>query len=298
MEPCRSPTSQQIVPSANGSGCELRKKGEMAESDGMSPEDDRGNPLETPRFIQIEDLIMGEDAVTLCSVLRRFAAGVFPRDDSSSQPMPPLFHRIKCSFTETAPHLREACGNSGAHLQRWARRGSALRALFVVSVRPPGTTNIPCNPSCFPLSHAHLMGPRFSLQLCKSRAGTITLLALTGALVFMLFFLAATVNAIIISILMSLVVAGGFLAILFACLTATYIGALSVAIFVLSTITISAIIAVLVTTGWIAFFWAVWLMVKKSMDLTKQSLNMTGSALSTYSAAWRVHHPKPNKATE
>ena len=65
----------------------------------------------------------------------------------------------------------------------------------------------------------------------------------------MLFFLAATFNAIVISFLMSLAAAGGFLALFFACITAIYIGALSVAVVVISTATISAIIAALITTG-------------------------------------------------
>lgn len=81
------------------------------------------------------------------------------------------------------------------------------------------------------------------------QVGTITLLTLTGLLVFMLFFLAATINAIIISLLVSLAAAGGFLALFFACLTVIYIGALSVAAFVISTAAISAIVAVLVATG-------------------------------------------------
>ncbi|CAL5331947.1 unnamed protein product [Camellia sinensis] len=59
--------------------------------------------------------------------------------------------------------------------------------------------------------------------------GTIIgLLALTGLVVFMLFFLAAAVNAIIISLLVSLAAAGGFLGLFFACVTTIYIGALSV----------------------------------------------------------------------
>jgi len=65
----------------------------------------------------------------------------------------------------------------------------------------------------------------------------------------MLFFLAATFNAIVISLLMSLAAAGGFLALFFAFLTAIYIGALSVAVFVISTATISATVAVLIVTG-------------------------------------------------
>lgn len=65
----------------------------------------------------------------------------------------------------------------------------------------------------------------------------------------MLFFVAATFNAIIIALLMSLAAAGGFLAFFFACVTAIYIGALSVAVFVISTATITTIVAVLIATG-------------------------------------------------
>lgn len=65
----------------------------------------------------------------------------------------------------------------------------------------------------------------------------------------MLFFAAATVNAIVISLLVSLAVAGGFLAMFFAFLTAIYIGAVAVAVFVISVTTISATIAVIIATG-------------------------------------------------
>ena len=81
------------------------------------------------------------------------------------------------------------------------------------------------------------------------QVGTVTFLVLTGLFIFMLFFLAATVNAIVISLLMSLAAAGGFLTLYFAFMTAIYIGALSVAVFVISTATISAIIAVVISTG-------------------------------------------------
>lgn len=81
------------------------------------------------------------------------------------------------------------------------------------------------------------------------QVGTIALLSMTGVIVFMLFFLAATFNAIVISLLMSLAAAGGFLALFFAVLTAIYIGALSVAIVVISTAMFSATVAILVVTG-------------------------------------------------
>ncbi|GAB2248659.1 hypothetical protein Droror1_Dr00008541, partial [Drosera rotundifolia] len=79
--------------------------------------------------------------------------------------------------------------------------------------------------------------------------GTITLLSLTGLLIFLLFFVVATINAIIISALLSLAAMGGFLALFFATLVAAYIGVLSVAVFVISATTISTVIVVLITTA-------------------------------------------------
>ncbi|KAL4652420.1 hypothetical protein ACB092_01G232100 [Castanea dentata] len=193
----------------------------------------------------------GGEEETLYSVFHRFISAIlFP--DHSTDPTP-LLHRIKTSVAHNAPRLREASGNTARNVYIWTRRGSHLRALLVISV------------------------------------GTITLLALTGLLVFMLFFLAATVNAIVISLLVSLAAAGGFLALFFTCVTFIYIGALSVAVFVISSTTISAIIAALIATGWIGFFWTLWLATKKGFEIAKHSLSVTGSTISSYSTARHAH---------
>ncbi|KAK8507837.1 hypothetical protein V6N13_140579 [Hibiscus sabdariffa] len=189
----------------------------------------------------------------LQDALHRLVSSIIYPEDSASVSTP-LLQRIKISVSENVPRLGEASRNTSRSVLQWTRSGSPLRALLVISV------------------------------------GTITSLTLTGLLVFMLFFLAATVNAIIISFLIALAAAGGFLAIFFACVTVIYIGALSVAAFVISTATISAIIAAVVATGWVGFFWALWLGTKKSMDLAKHSFSMTGSALSAYSSARHAHH--------
>ncbi len=81
------------------------------------------------------------------------------------------------------------------------------------------------------------------------QVGTITLIALTGLLIFMFFLLVATTNAVVVSVLMSLAAAGGFLAMFFACLVAVYIGVVSVAVFVISATVISAIVGVMIATG-------------------------------------------------
>ncbi|KAB1211352.1 hypothetical protein CJ030_MR6G021458 [Morella rubra] len=198
---------------------------------------------------------------SLYGVLRGLTSAIFFPDEEHGRA--PLLHRIKASVAENAPRLREASGNTGRHVFNWTRRGSPLRALLVISV------------------------------------GTITLLGLTGVLVFMLFFLAATTNAVVISLLVSLAAAGGFLALFFTCVTFIYIGALSVAAFVIASATISAIIAALIFTGWIGFFWTLWFAMKKSLELAKQSLTMTGSALSAYTSARHAgRHPEPVKRSD
>ncbi|KAJ4973505.1 hypothetical protein NE237_006679 [Protea cynaroides] len=214
-------------------------------------------------FLEIESIETEnpQEEETVYGVLHRLFVEIFFPDSNSSAASSSLLERIKASISHNGPLLREGFKNSSRDLLQWTRRGSPLRAILVVSV------------------------------------GTIILVALTGLLVFMLFFLAATTNAVIISLLMSLAAAGGFLAIFFACVTAIYIGALSVAAFAISTATVSTIIAVVIATGWIGFFWTVWLATKKSMGLAQHSVSMAGSALSAYSSARyaRRHHYGANK---
>ncbi|XP_027336260.1 uncharacterized protein LOC113850093 isoform X2 [Abrus precatorius] len=150
---------------------------------------------------------------TLPEVLNRIASSIlFPEPADAGS----LLRRIKVSVADNAPLIPEASRNSASNVLLWTRRGSPFRALLVISV------------------------------------GTVTFVALTGLLVFLLFFVAATINAILISLLMSLAAAGGFLALFFAFVTAIYIGALSVAIFAISVATFWTIVAVLIITG--AFF--------------------------------------------
>ncbi|KAL6993274.1 hypothetical protein U1Q18_011389 [Sarracenia purpurea var. burkii] len=212
-------------------------------------------------FVELtENRSSQDEEVTISGILRCLVADIFfPDPDRPTS----VIHRIKASLLDNAPLFREASRNTGRDVLLWTRRGGPFRALLVVSV------------------------------------GTIALLALTGLLVFILFFLAATINAIVISLLMSLAVAGGILAIFFAFTMAIYIGVLTVAVFVISTATISAIIAVLVITGWIGFFWTVCLVTRKSAGLAKHSLTVTGSTVSTYSSSWLgcCHH-EPVKVSD
>ncbi|KAG5247261.1 Tegument protein [Salix suchowensis] len=195
-----------------------------------------------------------DQEIDLYTIIHRMIVMIVYPDPGSSASSTSLLQRIKTVLSENLPLLGEGSRNSGKKLLQWTRRGSPLRALLVISV------------------------------------GTIALLSMTGVIVFMLFFLAATFNAIVISLLMSLAAAGGFLALFFAFLTAIYIGALSVAIVVISTAMFSATVAILVVTGWIVFFWTVWLVTKKSVGVAKHSLTLTGSAISACSSSIRSQY--------
>ncbi|KAK1302653.1 hypothetical protein QJS10_CPB12g01600 [Acorus calamus] len=54
--------------------------------------------------------------------------------------------------------------------------------------------------------------------------------------------------------------------------------------------------ALLVVSGGLGFLWTLWLAARKSVDLTKHSLNMTSSAISAYSAARQARHQEPSKS--
>ncbi|OIV95709.1 hypothetical protein TanjilG_01503 [Lupinus angustifolius] len=187
-------------------------------------------------------------------ILNRFASAVlFPEPENSGS----LINRFKISIAENAPLLPEASRNSARDVLLWTHRGSPLRAIFVISV------------------------------------GTTILVSLTGLLVFMLFFLAATISAIVVLLLMSLASVGGFLALFFTFVAAIYIGALSVAMLAISVTTFWATVAILITTGWIGFFYTAWLVTRKSFEFATHSLSVTGSAVSTYTvarAARYTHH--------
>ncbi|KAL8550108.1 hypothetical protein ACS0TY_008800 [Phlomoides rotata] len=204
----------------------------------------------------VEDAREVTQELTLYTIFSRFIDAVFFPDPVS---IAPLRQRIKSSLSDNIPLLREASTNTGRRVLIWVRRGTPFRALLVASV------------------------------------GTIALLLLTGLIVFMLFFVAATVNAIVISLLVCLAAVGGFLALFFLCVAAIYIGALFIAVFVISTATISAIFAVLIAAGWIGIFWAFWVAAKKSISVAKRSFSMTGSAVSAYSSVWHTQHHNISK---
>nr|CAD1826565.1 unnamed protein product [Ananas comosus var. bracteatus] len=130
------------------------------------------------------------------------------------------------------------------------------------------------------------------------QVGSITLVALTGLLVFMLFFVAATVNAIIISLLVSLAAAGGCLALFFCFLD-------------------SNIHRSIISCSLCYFHhdhlnhhccsgshWVDWILLgylgcgPKKLGPDQQSVKMTGSAISAYSAARQARRDVNSKSAD
>ncbi|XP_066394243.1 uncharacterized protein [Miscanthus floridulus] len=148
-----------------------------------------------------------------------------------AQPVPRQRFWAWATARAAAPRLREACENAARDLVAWTRRGGAPRSLLVVLV------------------------------------GSVTLVVLTGLLIVVFFVVAAATNVIAVSVVVSMVTAGGFLAVLLAFLAAIYIGALSIAVFVISVTTIATVVAITIATGWVAFFWFVWFTATECLSL-------------------------------
>ncbi|KAL4369581.1 hypothetical protein GQ457_05G005560 [Hibiscus cannabinus] len=185
---------------------------------------------------------------TLYGLLHRsISMIIFP--DSSSAASTSLPQRIMISVSEIGRRLREAYRNSGRTVLLWTRRGNPLlRTLLAIS------------------------------------AGTISVVIMTGVAAFVLFFVAATANAAVVYLLLSLASSGGFMVLLFACVAAIYVGALSVAAFLISNATVSAVAAIAVTTGWAGVICGVWLGTKKSLEMANHSFTLMRSAHSAYSS--------------
>jgi hypothetical protein len=147
------------------------------------------------------------------------------------------------------PRLNKAIGHASGNVMIWMNQGGFWRKLLVSSV------------------------------------GLVLLIALTGFIVFSLFLLIATANAVVVGLLMSASAVGAFTACFFTALTLIYVGVLTAAAFAIGTATVVCAGAVLFVTGWIAFAWVVWQGVKSSMHIAKNSLALTGEAISTMSGS-------------
>lgn len=138
-----------------------------------------------------------------------------------------------------APSLKQATHRVGVDIVQWMHQGGLWRSLLVMSV------------------------------------GLISVTALTGLAAFMMAVVVATVSAIIITLLMCLSAVGAFLAMFCTSLTFIYIGALATTAFIIGSAVLMASSAVLFFTGWILFAWATWEVMKKSLNLVRDTLGVS-----------------------
>lgn len=115
------------------------------------------------------------------------------------------------------------------------------------------------------------------------------LLALSGCCAFILFFVTASVNALAIGFLASVV---AFAVPFFAILTAIYIGALIVAIVTISVLPFFTVCAALTAAGWFGFVWVTWQGCTKGADLCRRLVLFTTSAVTGLTALGPRNHEK------
>lgn len=150
-----------------------------------------------------------------------------------------FIHRTRESLWEKSAQIHKALRQASFELVVWMQKGGPWRTFLVSTV------------------------------------AIVLLLGFAGLGTFMLFFLAVTLNAVAVGFLASIASVGAFTALFFSSLTAIYIGALVMAVFVISTITFFCICAALTAAGWIAFLWVVWQGLKKGTDLLKGFLGVS-----------------------
>ena len=92
-------------------------------SDDAAPKQPNGVVID-PNDHDLHDL-------TLLTLLNRFIAAIFSPSPNPSAPLP---QRLKTALSDNIPLLRDASNNTAALLLQWTRRGTPLRALFLVSV--------------------------------------------------------------------------------------------------------------------------------------------------------------------
>ena len=73
---------------------------------------------------------------SLYVVVSSLLSSIFFPDPNSSLASLSLLHRVRVSLRDHLPRLRDASRNSGSKVLSWARRGSFLRLLLVISVSP------------------------------------------------------------------------------------------------------------------------------------------------------------------
>lgn len=73
-------------------------------------------------------------AETLYGLLHCLISTILFPDPNTPAASTPFLHRIKISVSDNAPYVQEASRNTCQNVLLWTRRGSPLRAVFVISV--------------------------------------------------------------------------------------------------------------------------------------------------------------------
>ncbi|XP_024533765.1 uncharacterized protein LOC112347300 isoform X2 [Selaginella moellendorffii] len=115
--------------------------------------------------------------------------------------------------------------------------------------------------------------------------GLVGLAALVALATFVVVFVSATANAMMISLILSISLVGFLMASFFTSLTAVYVGALLAAGVTISSLTFFSICGMIMAAGWFTFSWGIWNFVRKIFQIVRYSAGSVWSALSSQPVA-------------
>ncbi len=141
-------------------------------------------------------------------------------------------------------HLQIFCWLSPAFMVAYMHRKKSWQSLVLWLAKWCFQAMVLRNISDWSSDSIHLLWLLWQLQV-----GLVVLIALTGFIIFSLFLLIATANAVVVGLLMSASAVGAFTACFFTALTLIYVGVLTAAAFAIGTATVVCAGAVLFVTG-------------------------------------------------
>lgn len=198
--------------------------------------------------VESSDYTSSADRESVVTIVKDLIEGLRGGDGPTSNGKSTV-QRYRSAIMKTAPRVNTSVRLMSADLVHWMNRGGPWRAFLILST------------------------------------GVITSVGLSGVFLFLLFLITATVNTVIVALLGSVAAVGAVAALFFTALTGIYIGVLTIAACVISTVVFFTVVAVLTVAGWIAFWWVVWLGAKKFYQIAQGSVSFAGSTIhNTYSS--------------
>ncbi|XP_024533764.1 uncharacterized protein LOC112347300 isoform X1 [Selaginella moellendorffii] len=183
----------------------------------------------------------------------------------SKQGRDSVLARMRALAYEKGPRAQTAARQTMADLHRWMQESGHLKIALLGAV-------------------STLFNLFFDDDLFL-QVGLVGLAALVALATFVVVFVSATANAMMISLILSISLVGFLMASFFTSLTAVYVGALLAAGVTISSLTFFSICGMIMAAGWFTFSWGIWNFVRKIFQIVRYSAGSVWSALSSQPVA-------------